>query len=120
MLNCLLQWLDVSQSCHEIPTTIGFAIAFVAGALLFPFLENKTIFQHESTAIGKAFQGGCSGLVLIIFVQYTLQVLVSGAAGFYVVQVLLQGGEDVFREDGFGHERQQQRGELFLSFRAVR
>ncbi len=99
--NCLLHCLHFRQSRHEIPAAVAFAIAFVAGALFLSFLEDETVFQDETGTMGKVFHGGCVVGLFVVFVQYPLQVQVSGAAGLDVVEVFMQGVEYVFREDGF-------------------
>ena len=95
------------QSRHEIPASVALAVAFVTGALLLSFLEDQTVFQRESGTFWQALHSADSFRVLVVFVQHPLQVLVGGAAGFDVMEMLLQGDEDIVWKDGFSQKRLQ-------------
>ena len=103
--NCLLHCLHFRQSRHKIPAAVAFAIAFVAGALFLPFLEDETVFQCETGSRREAFHRFNRLRVFVVFLQHALQLEVSSAAGFDVIEMVLELGEDVLGKDGVGHER---------------
>ena len=99
--------LNFRQGRHEIPASVALAIAFVAGALLLPFLEDETVFQCETGTRREAFHRFDRLRVFVVFLQHALQLEVGSAAGFDVIEMVLELGEDVLGKDGVVHERLQ-------------
>ena len=106
-INYLRQSFHFRQGSHKIPAPVALAMAFVACALLLPFLEDEPVFQHETGAIGQTFHRDNVFVPLVVLPQHPLQVLVGGAAGLDVLQVQPQGVENVLRKDVIGHKRLQ-------------